>query len=242
MPLRDHFRPPFSQKRSWEEFHGQWPAVIVQQLGKILPPRYSAGPRVQLGVRAEVNVASFEEHSVNDGGGNAGTATATWSAPTLTVETELGDFDEYEVRVYDEARSRQLVAAIELISPANKDRPESRQQFVSTCAALLRNHVSVVLVDVVSSRTSNLYSELLTPIGQRDPTVDDVPTSMYAVACRWTPQGARHRLEAWHRPLTHGQHLPTLPLWLEQNLAVSLDLEASYEQTCQDLRIPPQEA
>jgi hypothetical protein len=34
-----------------------------------------------------------------------------------------------------------------------------------------------------------------------------------------------------------GQALPTLPLWLDDNLAVSLDLEASYEETCRALRI-----
>ena len=45
-------------------------------------------------------------------------------------------------------------------------------------------------------------------------------------------------LEAWNRPLAPGQPLPVLPLWLGEELAVPLDLEASYEQTCRDLRIP----
>jgi hypothetical protein len=34
-----------------------------------------------------------------------------------------------------------------------------------------------------------------------------------------------------------GQPLPTLPLWLADNFSVPLDLEASYEETCQALRI-----
>ena len=25
MPLRDHFRPPLADKRSWDELHGGWP-------------------------------------------------------------------------------------------------------------------------------------------------------------------------------------------------------------------------
>ena len=58
------------------------------------------------------------------------------------------------------ARPR-LVAAIELISPANKDRPEHRSQFTSKCAALLRQGVSLVLVDVVTARNVNLYADLL---------------------------------------------------------------------------------
>jgi hypothetical protein len=35
-----------------------------------------------------------------------------------------------------------------------------------------------------------------------------------------------------------GQPLPTLPLWLADNLAVPLELEGSYEETCRALRIP----
>jgi hypothetical protein len=54
--------------------------------------------------------------------------------------------------VYDAERERRLVSAVELVSPGNKDRPESRAQFVAKCAALLRQQVSVVLVDVVTAR------------------------------------------------------------------------------------------
>ena len=34
-----------------------------------------------------------------------------------------------------------------------------------------------------------------------------------------------------------GQPLPTLPLWLDEDLSVPLDLEESYEETCRVLRI-----
>jgi hypothetical protein len=49
--------------------------------------------------------------------------------------------------------------------------------------------------------------------------------------------GSLHVLEAWHHPLQLGQPLPALPLWLAEDFAVPLELEASYEQTCRDLRI-----
>ena len=31
MRLHDRFRPPVENKHSWDELHGMWPAVIVQQ-------------------------------------------------------------------------------------------------------------------------------------------------------------------------------------------------------------------
>jgi hypothetical protein len=35
-----------------------------------------------------------------------------------------------------------------------------------------------------------------------------------------------------------GEPLPTLPLWLSETLTVTVDLEASYQETCRVLRIP----
>jgi hypothetical protein len=245
MPLRDHFRPPLSEISSWEEVHGQWPAVIVQHVGKILPAPYTAGPRVHLGAEVEVDVATFEpEHRpaqrrYDPQRDNGGCATAVWAPaePTLAVETELSDVDEYEVRVYDTRRGRRLVAAVELISPANKDRPEHRWQFTSKCASLLRQGVSLVLVDVVTARNVNMYADLLDLIGRSDRALGASPPATYAVACRWRPRGTTRWLETWYQELKPGLPLPCLPLWLTEDLAIPLDLEASYEQTCRDLRI-----
>jgi hypothetical protein len=49
--------------------------------------------------------------------------------------------------------------------------------------------------------------------------------------------GDSWRLETWAHALAVGRPLPTLPLWLADNLAVPLELEASYEETCRILRI-----
>lgn len=238
MPLRDHFRPPLSTQSSWEEVHGGWPMVIVQQLGKLLPPQYVAAPRVHLGAQAEIDVAAYDRgprHSASAGG----LATTVWTPakPTSEFETELADFDEYEVRIYDTQRGRHLVAAIEIISPSNKDRPESRRQFVAKCAALLRQHVSVVLVDMVTVRDFDLYAEMLDWIGEKPESANGQHQWTYAVSCNWRPRGLKRWLESWNHPLAVGSPLPTLPLWLSDELAIPLDLEASYEQTCRDLRI-----
>ena len=60
MPLRDHFRPPVENKHSWDELHGMWPAVIVQQLFPILPEGYVAAPRVHLGTAFEIDVSTYQ--------------------------------------------------------------------------------------------------------------------------------------------------------------------------------------
>ncbi|MBO0700394.1 MAG: DUF4058 family protein [Zavarzinella sp.] len=213
MPLRDHFRPPVSTTASWEGFHGMWPGTIVQQLRTKLPPGYVAEPRVHLGQ-------------------------PVGSEPVLTVETDLPDEYQYEVRVYDVSRGRQLVAAVEIVSPANKDRAEKRNAFIAKCAALLQKGVAVSVIDLVTTRRFNLYTDLLAFIGHRDPTMSDDPPAVYAASCRWVPRVNKNYLEAWSYPLVVGQPLPTLPLWLAADSCVPLDLESSYEQACHDVWIP----
>ena len=71
MPLRDHFRPPVENEHSWDELHGMWPAVIVQQLFPLLPEGYIAAPRVHLGAAFEIDVSTFERDEPVQGAGRA---------------------------------------------------------------------------------------------------------------------------------------------------------------------------
>ena len=246
MPLRDHFRPPLDDLRHWEGFHATWPVMIVSLLRRKLPRRYFAEPRVHSGSSAEIDVATFEgdgesKAAAADGNGNAGgVATAVWAPPrpTLTVVTDLPTQDVYEVLVYDEQRHCRLVAAVEIVSPDNKDRPEHRRAFISKCAGLLRERVSVVIVDVVTTRNQNLYGELLDLIGSSDPSLGSEPPPLYTTACRLTKRDNEWLLETWAQPLGLGRSLPTVPLWLADDLAVPLELDESYEQSCGILNIP----
>jgi len=218
--------------------------MIVARLNRELPPRYIAAPRVRLGATFEIDVAASEKDvpiSAADEGrlqstGEGSAATAVWAPPrpTLELATALPEQDEYEVRIYDAQRRRRLVAGIELVSPANKDRPENRRAFVAQCAALLREGVSVSIVDVVTTRQFNLYDDLLEQLGL--PNAALTPPN-YAVACRWQHAGGGGRWRSWGYDLAVGSPLPTLPVWLTDDVAVPLDLEASYEDACRDLRI-----
>ena len=242
MPLRDHFRPPLDRQTSWDGFHGQWPAMIVLGLFDTLPKGYVASPHIHLGREIEVDVASFEKDGPNslpvpESNGNGGVAVWTPARPTLVVEADLANLDEYEVRVYDVERGRRLVAAVEIVSPANKDRPEHRRVFVAKCAALLQQRVSVVVVDLVTVRHFNLYADLLGLVGLSDPSLGLDPPAVYVASLRWAEAGTGGILQTWAHPLTLGQPLPTLPLWLADDLAVPLELEKSYEETCRVLSI-----
>ncbi len=241
MPLRDHFDQPAGRRPTWDRVHGMWPAVIVQHLFRILPSRYHVAPQVHLGQFFEIDVGTFEnedavvEGSSSETNGGVATALITPPKPTLTLETDLPDQDEYEVRIYDADEGQRLVAVIEFVSPANKDRPESRRAFVTKCAALLQQYVCVSIVDMITIRQFNLYAELLESLGQSDPVT--AVASLYAVTVHRRDVRPRWRLDLWPHVLNVGQTLPALPIWLNDRDGTMLDLEATYEETCRTLRI-----
>ena len=242
MAMLDHFRPPILNKGSWEGFHGMWPALMVLDIGKSLPLQYTAEPRVHLGKNFEVDICTFDVQKTTDSGSSSngpGLATALWAPPepTLTLELDPTEIYEYEVLIFDNERGRELVAAIELVSPANKDRPETRQAFVSKCAALLQKKICVSIVDLVTVKHFNLYCEVLDVFGQTDPAFAPEPPSTYAVTCRSHSLATRSRFESWAYPMVVGQPLPVLPVWLNNDHAISLDLEVSYQETCGALRL-----
>ncbi len=163
---------------------------------------------------------------------------------------DLPAADEVRVEVLTDDGDPRLAAAIEIVSPRNKDRPAARRAFVGKCAEHLRHGRGVVVVDAVISdlahlppslndgvltRRADLHADLLGELGA-DPDAA-TPAGLLAVAYRTAGRDDAARLLAWPAPLAVGRALPTLPLWLAADLAVPLDLDASYRATCDELRV-----
>ncbi|HYT87731.1 MAG TPA: DUF4058 family protein [Gemmataceae bacterium] len=244
MPLRDHFHGPFSKLRHWEGFHSAWANMLVGQLNHgVLPRRYVAEPHITLGVQVESDVVTFEKENEVEGAEGGG-GTAVYAPPRAPVRYSLdfAELDLFEIRIHDEESAADLAAVIEFISPANKDRPSTRQVFAIKCASYLENRVGVMVVDIVTARRANLHTELLTLLGH-PPEGNGHPVGrLYAVSYRTVLRKKKLRLEAWPETLTLGRVLPTLPLWLAVDCVVPVDLEKSYLAACDLLRIPPEKA
>lgn len=239
MPLLDHFHPPLRGPRRWEGFHHAWAANIAQHLNReVLPAEYFAESEISLGPTLEIDVATVEVTNGRQASA-AATATAVWAPakPLLVFPVDFARLDVCEVRVYEDLGGAQLRAAIELVSPANKDRPGSRRTFAAKCAGYLKHAVSVILIDVVTERTANLHADLLEAL-EVSQAAWEAPTQLYAIAYRPVPVQDQQSIEAWPEVLTLGHSLPVLPLWLRLDLCLPLQLEGTYATTCSGLRLP----
>ena len=236
MPLLDHFLPPLGRTHPWRGFHGAWAAAMARGLNAgVLPNGYYAVPFLDRQGPIEIDVAAVREADRGNGAGEVG----SWSPanPELAVAVAWPTGDDVRVEVFADDGDPRLAAAIELVSPGNKDRPGSREAFVSKCAGYLRQGCGLVVVDVVTTRRANLHAELLTALGAGAGANDSLDLS--AVAYRAVGRDEDGRLLAWPMALAIGEALPTVPLWIGPDLAVPLDLEASHSAACGDLRIRP---
>lgn len=144
--------------------------------------------------------------------------------------------DIFEIQVFEHSGGMRLCAAIELVSPANKDRPNSRRAFALKCASYLQQRISVVVIDVVTAHVANLHAEVLGLLDVRGEAWQ-APTQLSAITYRIAVHQGKSSLEMWTKPLTVGAPLPTMPLWLEHDSAVPLRLEESYQAMCTSLRM-----
>jgi len=230
-----------SQRRPWESFHTTWCSALADHLNRgVLPPGFIALEQVHQGAPVEIDVATFEEEAAAPAAGGSSTATlprAAWtpSAPPVVLPATFPE--RFAVEIVSTEGGRSLVAAVELVSPGNKDREAKRRLFAAKCATYLARGVGLVIVNVVTTRQTNLHDELVNLLGLdaafRMPGV----SSLYAVAYRPLYQDQGGRIETWPMPLAVGQPQPTVPLSLEAELCVAVDLEAAYVDACRRRRV-----
>jgi hypothetical protein len=234
MPLLDHFHPPLTPTRNWESFHALWSAALVERLNReVLPEGYFAETQVHVGGRVEVDVATFPATAAGPAaaGRNGGVAVAPWAPPAAALEMPAVFPDEVEVQVFQTTAGLTLVGAIELVSPGNKDRPETRRAFAAKCASYLQTGVGLVVIDIVTGRRANLHDELIRLTEQDERYRFPSDSLLYAVAyqpARREPGG--DVISVWPAPLAVGQALPVLPLALRGGPVVPVELETTYTE------------
>jgi hypothetical protein len=163
MPLLDHFHPPLQPHHHWESFHSNWATRLADALTERLPPDFQAEEHSHAGPNLEIDVATYEQTgeppAAPRNGPTAPAQTFPAWAPPAPAQTMPAVFpDAFEVRVFSTLGGLTLVGAIELISPGNKDRPEERLAFATKCASYLHRGVSLIVIDIVTSRRANLHN------------------------------------------------------------------------------------
>lgn len=216
MPLHD-----WTDDRGWDGVRHLWITELAHWLRSHLPN----GCRAYLGWPPALTLdAGIYPDAVRDGRQSA--AQDCWSVPPPDEHAvALFDTDpQLAIHVYHRGK---LVAAMELVSPRNKDRPSARTQYTARYLGHLVQGINLMLIDVLPrpagfsfadaiARESQFQSEPLPPPG----------VVSYSVGGPTATTG--RFLDIWRRPLSVGAALPSVPLALTADLALPIDLDGTY--------------
>lgn len=221
MPLHD-----WNKLSGWDGVHQVW---IVELLYWI-KPRLPAGYRAFIGTTPTFAIGAPEEErpdigvrSVPQTNGAAAPGATTPTEPDMEIAVAvLGT----EPALFVESQGR-LIAAVELVSPRNKDRPAARATYASAYVGYLLKGVHLLLVDVHRRPLQFSFADRITEELQIEQPPCPAPFAVSYRVGEPAPNGGRF-LAMWRRPLVVDEPLPVLDLPLSVEESVAIDLEQTY--------------
>ena len=234
MPVLDHLSPEILDIADFDAFHAQWAAKIVTALNKILPRGFRAKAHTSVGTR-EVDVRTDKSL----GATQKQRLHSEYQITDSPIVSEAAFPEELEVFVDYIDRGKQVtVGVIEIVSRANKDRPGNRDAFVAKCSHLLASNVSLVIMDILALPTFNLHNQLLEALDIKKGYLRDEKMALYCAAYHQALSEERKPgVEFWRYALKVGDPLPELPLFITSEIAVPVNLERTYMEICDELKV-----
>ncbi len=232
MPLHD-----WSDRPGWEGMHHLWITELLRWVKPRLPVGYRAyigsAPLLAVGApvdRLDVGVRSWSAAEATRLPGPAGGETSP-SPVEPDEEIAVATLDP-ETAVYVERQGR-LIAAVEVISPRNKDRPIARSAYLARYLGYLLEGAHLVLIDVHRRPAGFSFADqIAAELHLEQPSVPPPMAVSYRVG---EPAATGGRLLAiWRRPMTVGDTLPPIPLPLTSEQEVTLDLDQTYARAAED--------
>lgn len=155
------------------------------------------------------------------------------SSPLVAVSSDVALADagqDFNVLVEREGR---LVAAVELISPRNKDRPSARDQYAARYLNYLRGGIHLLIADVHRRPVGFSFPQLIA--AALDPQLP-APAAPSGAAYRVGATAATggRMLAAWQDPFVAGEPLPPAFLPLSLDAFVTIDLDGTYSRAAAD--------
>lgn len=223
MPLHD-----WATLSGWDGVHQVWMVELLYAIKPQLPPSY----RAYIGT-----TPAFAIGSPDDGRPDVGVRDWPAGEPQSPSAADTGQEPDEEVAVATISantallveRGGRLVAAIELVSPRNKDRLSAQAAYTATYTGYLLRGVHLLLADVHRRPAGFSFTDrIAAELRMNQPPVSAPFVVGYRVGGP-SPDGGRF-LAVWRRPLAVGNPLPPMRLWLSADDSVPVDLEGTYRR------------
>lgn len=230
MPVHDWTRV---EAGIFHDFHVAWIAEIRKALndGRLPEGYYAlaeqhAGRSIADVLTLHASPASLEPlPSLPAGGG-----TAVAEVPPRVSRRQSVELSVQSLRrtlAVRHVSGHRLVAMVEILSPANKDRPQTAEEFVDKTEAALRRGVHVLVIDLLPPGPHDLRGMHDLIWRRLDPSSGpynlpaDAPLTLASYA-------AAPLVEAYLEHLAPGAALAEMPLFLHPDRYINVPLEPTY--------------
>jgi hypothetical protein len=228
MPVHDWTR---MEAGIFHSFHNAWITHLAEALnGGLLPPGYYALGEQHAG-RFVTDLLTLHTSRPND---------APLLSPSVgglvlaeapaKVRRQLRGIETYRQRrrtlAIRHISGHRLIALVEIGSPANEDRPESVEVFVTKTVEALDLGVNVLLIDILlpgRHDPSGLHGAMW---NEFDEEPYDLPLAEPLTLASYT---AGAPVKAYLEHLAVAGHLPEMPLFLHSDRYFPVPLEATYQ-------------
>ena len=221
---------------TFHAFHFGWIWELSNALNRgVLPTDYYAMPEQRAG-GFETDLLALERQEENGGGdgfsstgnGAGGTALAV-KKPKARVVGEVDEASLFALKrrtlTIRHATNDRIVALLEIVSPGNKDRLQSVQQFCDKAVTSLKSGYHLVVIDLFPPRPSD-------PAGMTSAVWEDVGGRRLAFPANQTLSAASFRvagrIQSDAEAFAVGDTVPELPLFYDPDWYVNLPLESTY--------------
>lgn len=229
MPLHD-----WTERSGWEGMHHIWITELLRWVKPRLPDHYRAYigsmPTIAIGApseRPDIAVRTWQASPTQND------ATPATSDSTMEAEEEIAVASLEPSRALYIEVSGQLVAALELISPRNKDRPSSRATYLSRYVGYLQGGVHLLIVDVHRRPLKFSFADAIaSELNFQQPACPAPCAVSYRVGDPAATGGRMLRIR--RQPLAVGDPLSTVVLPIRADASVSVDLDATYRCAAAD--------
>jgi Protein of unknown function (DUF4058) len=234
MPLHE-----WTDRAGWEGMHHLWITELLRWVKPRLPAGYRAyigsAPLLAVGAprgRPDVHVHRWPEDSHALGAGKESAAPrSSGDAFEPDVEIAVATLDPGTALMIE--RQGRLVAAVELVSPRNKDRPTAREAYLARYLGYLLESVNLLLVDVHRLPLGFSFADRIAAALSMECQPLSTPLAVSYRVGEPAATGGRY-LALWRRSLSAGDSLPEIPLSLDIDSRVLVDLERTYSAAAAD--------
>lgn len=222
----------------YHHFHGRWIFAITDSLnGGLLPDGYFAlAEHTTPPIIPDVVTLTVPDEQRSPSFGSSGPGgLAVLDSPTAIVATAPGrkrrPAGRRRVAIHH-ARSRQIVAVIEIVSPGNKSHKAEFADLIGKTVQLLQQGIHVLLIDPFPPTARDPHGIHATVWKELTGKPFTPPPGKPLTVASYAALGG-NTFSAYVEPLAVGDPLPSVPMHLTDEYHITLPLDESYRAAWQ---------